>query len=161
MAYEVLGNFYKKLSAELESLETAGNLKIKSVSGSGAFAARNGSQIKLILESLKNGIVQKNQKIPGTVSHFISEIMTNVMCRPEHWLYPAANDFFLRRPFLDVTGDIPMFGNLFYSTKPELFFRERSFALQILAAGISDGDDFQMFQKRNLFSALTSFADSG
>eukprot|EP01127_Copromyxa_protea_P023728 TRINITY_DN9018_c0_g1_i1.p1 TRINITY_DN9018_c0_g1~~TRINITY_DN9018_c0_g1_i1.p1 ORF type:complete len:475 (-),score=117.98 TRINITY_DN9018_c0_g1_i1:22-1446(-) len=83
------------------------------------------------------------------------------MCRPDHWLYNQANEFFLRRPYLDLHGEIPMFHALFNSTKPELYLRERSFALQMLASGISDGDDVLMCQKKNIYSVLTSFADSG
>lgn len=163
-AYEILATFEQKLTAELEaskdSTPVTPVLGRKITAGSGSFGIKNSTQIKLILSSLKNGITQKNQKLPGIISRFVSEVATNVMCRPDHWLYNTTNSFFLRRPYLDIS-DIPMFNELFNSTKADSYLKERSYILQLLASGISDADDVHMCQKKKLFSILTAFADSG
>lgn len=166
-AYDVLASFQKKLTEEVENPEKValgasvlGRKGKQIVGGSGTFAIRNSKQIVMVLDSLKNGITQKNQRVPGVVAHFVSEIATRVICRPEHFLYPTANAFFLRSPYLKF-NEIPMFRTLFYSSKADSFARERSWILQILVSGISDADDLYLCQKKNLFSTLTAFADSG
>lgn len=165
IAYDILAGFSTKLDKELEAAEAGGASVVafrgpKISGGSVNFSIKNGSQIKLVVNSLKNSITQSNQKIPGIITQFVSEMASQVMLRPDHWMYSSANDFFLRKPYLELS-EIPMFHTLFNSAKVDSYLRERSFILQIMAGGILDTDDTQMCQKKKIFASLTAFADSG
>ncbi|CAG8539637.1 7018_t:CDS:2, partial [Racocetra fulgida] len=68
---------------------------------------REKSQILLLLNSLKNSIVDRDnenkplQRIPTIISVFIAHAL-NVFTNPAHFMYPIINKFLLQRPILDL-----------------------------------------------------------
>ncbi|KAJ3116620.1 hypothetical protein HDU96_009175 [Phlyctochytrium bullatum] len=65
---------------------------------------KEGNQILLVLNRLKNTVVDRKRqapRIPSVVGIFIAECL-QIMTKPESPIYPLVNGFFLSRPLLDV-----------------------------------------------------------
>ncbi|CAG8444868.1 16777_t:CDS:10 [Acaulospora colombiana] len=99
---------------------------------------REKKQVLLLLNSLKNSIVERRdgkppQRLPTIITVFFAHAL-NIFTNPAHFMYPLINKFLLQRPLIDLE-DIPMFYSLFHSSSDN-HQKERVWILRLLSAGL-------------------------
>ncbi|CAG8557822.1 4276_t:CDS:2, partial [Dentiscutata heterogama] len=144
-----LGFIVVSLSSTVENVRRAGYYLMDEFYGLLEHAAfREKSQILLLLNSLKNSIVDRDnenkllQRIPTIISVFIAHAL-NIFTNPAHFMYPIINKFLLQRPILDLE-DVPMFYNLFH-TSSKNYQKER---------------DYKIFRRRYVWDVISSYYNS-
>uniref|UniRef100_A0A3B3CZ91 URB1 ribosome biogenesis homolog n=1 Tax=Oryzias melastigma TaxID=30732 RepID=A0A3B3CZ91_ORYME len=137
-AYHVLGSFYHHLE--------------------GARFREKRQQMLYLMDMVKNGIQQQNQKLPFVLTSYIAKVAQQ-MLRPDH-MYVVLNKFLLSQQSLDLKR-VPEFFKLFYSFDLELQHKmEREWILSVLEEGISDGHCFELCNQQGLFQSLLGFSSS-
>ena len=136
LAYGLVGSFYNR----------AENSKM-----------RERHQVLIALTSIRNAIVEENQRISPTLTIFVGRAV-RIALQPRNELYPIINKFLLQRPLLDL-DDVPLFYNLLHSSTPN-FRAERIWMLRFLAAGMRTDSDYALFRRRRVFDLVINFYDS-
>ncbi|CAG8450593.1 16464_t:CDS:10 [Cetraspora pellucida] len=159
-----LGFIVVSLSSTVENVRRAGYYLMDEIYSLLEHAAfREKSQILLLLNSLKNSIVDRDnenkplQRIPTIISVFIAHAL-NVFTNPAHFMYPIINKFLLQRPILDLE-DVPMFYSLFH-TSSKNYQKERVWILRLLSAGLKTHEDYKIFRRRYVWDVISSYYNS-
>ncbi|KAI9140641.1 hypothetical protein BKA69DRAFT_1079017 [Paraphysoderma sedebokerense] len=120
---------------------------------------REKPQIQLLLNSVKNSIADRNtpQRLPSMISTFIAQALS-ILLKPDHLMYSNINRFLLQRPILDLE-DIPMFYSLIHSSSQQ-FSKERLWMMRLLACGLKDSMDLQLYKRRHAWDIICSYFDS-
>ncbi|RVE65079.1 hypothetical protein OJAV_G00132260 [Oryzias javanicus] len=135
-AYHVLGSFYHHLEGA---------------------RFREKRQILYLMDMVKNGVHQQNQKLPFVLTSYVAKVAQQ-MLRPEDHMYVVLNKFLLSQQSLDLKR-VPEFFKLFYSFDLE-HKMEREWILSVLEEGISDGHCFELCSQQGLFQSLLGFSSS-
>ncbi|CAG8755435.1 3222_t:CDS:2, partial [Dentiscutata erythropus] len=159
-----LGFIVVSLSSTVETVRRAGYYLMDEFYGLLEHATfREKSQILLLLNSLKNSIVDRDnenkplQRIPTIISVFIAHAL-NIFTNPAHFMYPIINKFLLQRPILDLE-DVPMFYNLFHASSKN-YQKERVWILRLLSAGLKNHEDYKIFRRRYVWDVISSYYNS-
>lgn len=122
---------------------------------------REKNQVMLLLDTLKNSIVDREDnvapRIPTVITTFVAHALSTLL-RPDHFMYPHVNKFCLQRPTIDME-DIPMFYSLFNSSS-EQHRKERVWMLRLLAASLKTSEDYKLFKRRHVVDLLVAFFNS-
>ncbi|KAF9207962.1 hypothetical protein BGZ49_010158 [Haplosporangium sp. Z 27] len=122
---------------------------------------REKNQLLLLLDSLKNSIVEREDnaapRIPAVITTFVAHALASLL-RPDHFMYPHVNKFCLQRPTIDLE-DIPMFYSMFNSSSDH-HRKERVWMLRLLATSLKTADDYKLFKRRHVVDLLVAFFNS-
>ncbi|KAF9361204.1 hypothetical protein BGX26_005028 [Mortierella sp. AD094] len=123
---------------------------------------REKNQLVLLLDSLKNSIVEREDdiappRIPAVITTFVAHALAGLL-KPDHFIYPHVNKFCLQRPTIDLE-DIPMFYSMFNSSS-EHHRKERVWMLRLLATSLKTADDYKLFKRRHVIDLLVAFFNS-
>ncbi|XP_061538388.1 nucleolar pre-ribosomal-associated protein 1 [Phycodurus eques] len=135
-AYHVLSCFYQHLEAA---------------------RFREKKQLLYLLDTMKNGVRQQNQRLPFVLTTYISKVAQQ-MLKPEDYMYVVLNRFLLSHQSLDLRR-VPEFFKLFYSFDQE-HKTEREWILSVLEEGISDGHCYDVCNQQGIFHSLLGFGSS-
>ncbi|XP_051934296.1 nucleolar pre-ribosomal-associated protein 1 [Hippocampus zosterae] len=132
-AYHVLSCFYQHLEAA---------------------SFRERRQLLYLLDMVKNGVRQQNQRLPFVLTTYLSKV-AQLMLKPEDYMYVVLNRFLLSHQSLDMRR-VPEFFKLFYSFDLE-HKTEREWILSVLEEGISDGHCYDICNQQGIFHSLLGF----
>ncbi|XP_061684450.1 nucleolar pre-ribosomal-associated protein 1 isoform X2 [Syngnathoides biaculeatus] len=118
---------------------------------------REKKQLLYLLDTVKNGVRQENQRIPFVLTTYISKVAQQ-MLKPEDYMYVVLNRFLLSHQSLDLHR-VPEFFKLFYSFDLE-HKTEREWILSVLEGGISDGYCYEVCNQQGIFHSLLGFGSS-
>ncbi|KAM8769351.1 nucleolar pre-ribosomal-associated protein 1 isoform 2-T2 [Acanthopagrus schlegelii] len=118
---------------------------------------REKRQLLYLLDTVKNGIRQPNQRLPFVLTTYVTKVAQQ-MLRPEDHMYLVLNRFLLSHQSLDFRR-VPEFFKLFYGFDLE-HKMEREWILSVLEEGISDGHCFQLCDQQGIFQTLLGFSSS-
>ncbi|XP_054651009.1 nucleolar pre-ribosomal-associated protein 1 [Dunckerocampus dactyliophorus] len=118
---------------------------------------REKKQLLYLLDTVKNGIGEQNQRLPFVLTTYISKVAQQ-MLKPEDHMYVVLNRFLLSHQSLDLRR-VPEFFKLFYGFDLE-HKKEREWILSVLEEGISDGHCFQLCNQQGIFLSLLGFSSS-
>ncbi|KAF7653300.1 hypothetical protein LDENG_00084810 [Lucifuga dentata] len=135
-AYHVLSCFYQHLEAA---------------------RFREKTQLLYLLDMVKNGVRQQNQRLPFVTTTYISKVAQQ-MLRPEDHMYVVLNKFLLSHQSLDFRR-VPEFFKLFYGFDLE-HKTEREWILSVLEEGLTDQYSYELCLQQGVFQSLLSFSSS-
>ncbi|KAM9358652.1 nucleolar pre-ribosomal-associated protein 1 [Symphorus nematophorus] len=135
-AYHVLSSFYQHLEGA---------------------RIREKRQLLYLMDMVKNGIRQQNQRLPFVLTTYISKVAQQ-MLKPEDHMYVVLNRFLLSHQSLDFRK-VPDFFKLFYGFDLE-HKMEREWILSVLEEGISDGHCYELCDQQGIFQTLLGFSSS-
>lgn len=118
------------------------------------------SQINLVLDSLRRtvGIESGNRpRMQRMTSFFISQSLSSIT-KPESFMYKPLNNFFLRRPIIDL-GRIQIFNEIIVAASDDSR-QQRLWIFHILSCGLSCIDDYENYAKKNILNTFISAYDS-
>uniref|UniRef100_A0A671V9A0 URB1 ribosome biogenesis homolog n=1 Tax=Sparus aurata TaxID=8175 RepID=A0A671V9A0_SPAAU len=118
---------------------------------------REKRQLLYLLDTVKNGIRQPNQRLPFVLTTYVTKVAQQ-MLRPEDHMYVVLNRFLLSHQSLDFRR-VPEFFKLFYGFDLE-HKMEREWILSVLEEGISDGHCFELCDQQGIFQTLLGFSSS-
>ncbi|KAM3616229.1 uncharacterized protein V6R79_014656 [Siganus canaliculatus] len=118
---------------------------------------REKRQLLYLLDTVKNGVRQANQRIPFVLTTYITKVAQQ-MLRPEDHMYLVLNRFLLSHQSLDFRR-VPEFFKLFYGFDLE-HKTEREWILNVLEEGISDGHCYELCVQQGIFQSLLGFVSS-
>ncbi|XP_032363230.1 nucleolar pre-ribosomal-associated protein 1 [Etheostoma spectabile] len=118
---------------------------------------REKRQLLYLMDTVKNGIRQPNQKLPFLQTTYIAKVAQQ-MLKPEDHMYMVLNRFLLSHQSLDFRR-VPEFFKLFYGFDLE-HKMEREWILSVLEEGISDGHCYELCEQQGIFQTLLGFGSS-
>uniref|UniRef100_A0A3P8SU82 URB1 ribosome biogenesis homolog n=1 Tax=Amphiprion percula TaxID=161767 RepID=A0A3P8SU82_AMPPE len=118
---------------------------------------REKRQLLYLMDIVKNGIRQQNQRLPFVLTTYITKAAQQ-MLKPEDHMYVVLNRFLLSHQSLDFRR-VPEFFKLFYGFDLE-HKMEREWILTVLEEGISDGYCYQLCNQQGIFQILLGFSSS-
>ncbi|KAI3354092.1 hypothetical protein L3Q82_018642 [Scortum barcoo] len=118
---------------------------------------REKRQLLYLMDTVKNGVRQQNQRLPFVLTNYISKVAQQ-MLKPEDHMYVVLNRFLLSHQSLDFRR-VPEFFKLFYGFDLE-HKMEREWILSVLEEGISDGHCFELCDQQGIFQTLLGFSSS-
>uniref|UniRef100_A0A8C9ZT80 URB1 ribosome biogenesis homolog n=1 Tax=Sander lucioperca TaxID=283035 RepID=A0A8C9ZT80_SANLU len=118
---------------------------------------REKRQLLYLMDTVKNGIRQPNQKLPFLLTTYITKVAQQ-MLKPEDHMYMVLNRFLLSHQSLDFRR-VPEFFKLFYGFDLE-HKMEREWILSVLEEGISDGHCYELCEQQGIFQTLLGFGSS-
>ncbi|TDH14693.1 hypothetical protein EPR50_G00022920 [Perca flavescens] len=118
---------------------------------------REKRQLLYLMDTVKNGIRQPNQKLPFLLTTYIAKVAQQ-MLKPEDHMYMVLNRFLLSHQSLDFQR-VPEFFRLFYGFDLE-HKMEREWILSVLEEGISDGHCYELCEQQGIFQTLLGFGSS-
>ncbi|XP_031719530.1 nucleolar pre-ribosomal-associated protein 1 isoform X1 [Anarrhichthys ocellatus] len=118
---------------------------------------REKRQLLYLMDTVKNGIRQQNQRLPFVLTSYIAKVAQQ-MLRPEDHMYMVLNRFLLSHQSLDFRR-VPEFFKLFYGFDLE-HKMEREWILSVLEEGISDGHCYELCEQQGIFQTLLGFSSS-
>ncbi|KAM9852858.1 nucleolar pre-ribosomal-associated protein 1 [Aulostomus maculatus] len=118
---------------------------------------REKKQLLYLMDIMKNGIRQQNQRVPFVLTTYITKVAQQ-MLKPEDHMYVVLNRFLLSHQSLDIRR-VPEFFKLFYSFDLEHKV-EREWILSVLEEGISDGHCYELCNQQGIFQSLLCFSSS-
>uniref|UniRef100_A0A3B4ZN57 URB1 ribosome biogenesis homolog n=1 Tax=Stegastes partitus TaxID=144197 RepID=A0A3B4ZN57_9TELE len=118
---------------------------------------REKRQLLYLMDTVKNGIRQQNQRLPFVLTTYISKAAQQ-MLKPEDHMYVVLNRFLLSHQSLDFRR-VPEFFKLFYGFDLE-HKMEREWILSVLEEGIRDGHCYQLCNQQGIFQILLGFSSS-
>ncbi|XP_023118676.2 nucleolar pre-ribosomal-associated protein 1 isoform X2 [Amphiprion ocellaris] len=118
---------------------------------------REKRQLLYLMDIVKNGIRQQNQRLPFVLTTYITKAAQQ-MLKPEDHMYVVLNRFLLSHQSLDFRR-VPEFFKLFYGFDLE-HKMEREWILTVLEEGISDGHCYQLCNQQGIFQILLGFSSS-
>ncbi|XP_040902942.1 nucleolar pre-ribosomal-associated protein 1 [Toxotes jaculatrix] len=118
---------------------------------------REKRQLLYLMDTVKNGIRQQNQRLPFVLTTYIMKVAQQ-MLKPEDHMYVVLNRFLLSHQSLDFRR-VPEFFKLFYGFDLEHKL-EREWILSVLEEGISDGHCFELCDQQGIFQSLLGFGSS-
>ena len=114
-------------------------------------------QILVLMNLLRNSIVQENQCISAVIGTFFCKSLI-ILLHPDHYLYKNINKFLLHRPVIDL-DDIPMFFDIMNIITDENQYQKRNWMLDNLNQSLHRYRDYKLFKRRNVIGILTSLFD--
>ncbi|XP_028275754.1 nucleolar pre-ribosomal-associated protein 1 isoform X2 [Parambassis ranga] len=118
---------------------------------------REKRQLLYLMDTVKNGITQQNQRLPFVLTTYICKVAQQ-MLKPEDHMYVVLNRFLLSHQSLDFRR-VPEFFKLFYGFDLEHKI-EREWILNVLEEGISDGHCYELCNQQGIFQILLGFSSS-
>ncbi|KAM7399033.1 hypothetical protein PAMP_018327 [Pampus punctatissimus] len=118
---------------------------------------REKKQLQYLMDIMKNGIRQQNQRLPFVLTTYITKVAQQ-MLKPEDHMYVVLNRFLLSHQSLDFRR-VPEFFKLFYGFDLE-HKMEREWILSVLEEGISDGHSYELCNQQGIFQSLLGFSSS-
>ncbi|XP_035536073.1 nucleolar pre-ribosomal-associated protein 1 [Morone saxatilis] len=118
---------------------------------------REKRQLLYLMDTVKNGIRQQNQRLPFVLTTYITKVAQQ-MLKPEDHMYVVLNRFLLSHQSLDFRR-VPEFFKLFYGFDLEQKM-EREWILSVLEEGISDGHCYELCEQQGIFQTLLGFSSS-
>ncbi|XP_070685256.1 nucleolar pre-ribosomal-associated protein 1 [Pempheris klunzingeri] len=118
---------------------------------------REKRQLLYLMDTVKNGIRQQNQRLPFVLTTYISKVAQQ-MLKPEDHMYVVLNRFLLSHQSLDFRR-VPEFFKLFYGFNLE-HKMEREWILSVLEEGLSDRHCYQLCEQQGIFQTLLGFSSS-
>ncbi|XP_059187700.1 nucleolar pre-ribosomal-associated protein 1 isoform X2 [Centropristis striata] len=118
---------------------------------------REKRQLLYLMDTVKNGIQQQNQRLPFVLTTYIAKVAQQ-MLKPEDHMYVVLNRFLLSHQSLDFRR-VPEFFKLFYGFDLE-HKMEREWILSVLEEGISDGHCYELCEQQGIFQTLLCFSSS-
>ncbi|XP_076592199.1 nucleolar pre-ribosomal-associated protein 1 [Chaetodon auriga] len=118
---------------------------------------REKRQLLYLMDMVKNGIRQQNQRLPFVLTTYITKVAQQ-MLKPEDHMYVVLNRFLLSHQSLDFRR-VPEFFKLFYGFDLE-HKMEREWILSVLEDGISDGHCYELCDQQGIFQTLLGFSSS-
>uniref|UniRef100_A0A8C2ZSQ5 URB1 ribosome biogenesis homolog n=1 Tax=Cyclopterus lumpus TaxID=8103 RepID=A0A8C2ZSQ5_CYCLU len=118
---------------------------------------REKRQLLYLMDTVKNGIRQPNQRLPFVLTTYIAKVAQQ-MLKPEEHMYMVLNRFLLSHQSLDFRR-VPEFFKLFYGFDLE-HKREREWILSVLEEGISDEHCYELCEQQGIFQTLLGFSSS-
>ncbi|GLD53499.1 nucleolar pre-ribosomal-associated protein 1 [Lates japonicus] len=118
---------------------------------------REKRQLLYLMDTVKNGIRQQNQRLPFVLTTYITKVAQQ-MLKPEDHMYVVLNRFLLSHQSLDFRR-VPEFFKLFYGFDLE-HKMEREWILSVLEEGISDGHCYELCNQQSIFQSLLGFSSS-
>ncbi|XP_041796305.1 nucleolar pre-ribosomal-associated protein 1 isoform X2 [Chelmon rostratus] len=118
---------------------------------------REKRQLLYLMDTMKNGIRQQNQRLPFVLTTYITKVAQQ-MLKPEDHMYVVLNRFLLSHQSLDFRR-VPEFFKLFYGFDLEQKM-EREWILSVLEDGISDGHCYELCDHQGIFQTLLGFSSS-
>ncbi|KAL7400418.1 hypothetical protein ABVT39_012092 [Epinephelus coioides] len=118
---------------------------------------REKRQLLYLMDTVKNGIRQQNQRLPFVLTTYIAKVAQQ-MLKPEDHMYVVLNRFLLSHQSLDFRR-VPEFFKLFYGFDLE-HKMEREWILSVLEEGISDGHCYELCEQQGIFQTLLGFSSS-
>uniref|UniRef100_A0A7N6A9G1 URB1 ribosome biogenesis homolog n=1 Tax=Anabas testudineus TaxID=64144 RepID=A0A7N6A9G1_ANATE len=118
---------------------------------------REKRQLLYLMDTVKNGIRQKNQRLPFVLTTYITKVAQQ-MLKPEDHMYVVLNRFLLSHQSLDFRR-VPEFFKLFYGFDLEHKI-EREWILNVLQEGISDRHCYDLCDQQGIFQSLLGFSSS-
>uniref|UniRef100_A0A4W6E3K8 URB1 ribosome biogenesis homolog n=1 Tax=Lates calcarifer TaxID=8187 RepID=A0A4W6E3K8_LATCA len=118
---------------------------------------REKRQLLYLMDTVKNGIRQQNQRLPFILTTYITKVAQQ-MLKPEDHMYVVLNRFLLSHQSLDFRR-VPEFFKLFYGFDLE-HKMEREWILSVLEEGISDGHCYELCDQQSIFQSLLGFSSS-
>ncbi|XP_039986899.1 nucleolar pre-ribosomal-associated protein 1 [Xiphias gladius] len=118
---------------------------------------REKRQLLYLMDTVKNGIRQQNQRLPFVLTTYIAKAAQQ-MLKPEDHMYVVLNRFLLSHQSLDFRR-VPEFFRLFYGFDLE-HKMEREWILSVLEEGISDGHCYDLCNQQGIFQSLLGFSSS-
>ncbi|KAM6946090.1 nucleolar pre-ribosomal-associated protein 1 [Aplochiton taeniatus] len=135
-SYQVLGSYYQHLEAA---------------------RFREKKQLLYLLDTVKNGIRQKNLRLPFVLTTYIAKVAQQ-MLKPEDHMYVVVNRFLLSHQSLDFNR-VPEFFKLFYSHDMENKV-EREWILSVLEEGLTGRYCYELCDQQGIFQTLLCFSSS-
>ncbi|XP_029027923.2 nucleolar pre-ribosomal-associated protein 1 [Betta splendens] len=118
---------------------------------------REKRQLIYLMDTVKNGIRQQNQRLPFVLTTYLSKVAQQ-MLRPEDHMYIVLNRFLLSQQSLDFRR-VPEFFKLFCGFDLEHKL-EREWILGVLEEGISDGHCYDLCEQQGIFQKLMGYSCS-
>ncbi|XP_044210403.1 nucleolar pre-ribosomal-associated protein 1 isoform X1 [Thunnus albacares] len=118
---------------------------------------REKKQLQYLMDTMKNGIRQQNQRLPFVLTTYITKVAQQ-MLKPEDHMYVVLNRFLLSHQSLDFRR-VPEFFKLFYGFDLE-HKMEREWILNVLEEGLSDGHCYELCNQQGIFQSLLGFSSS-
>ncbi|TRY85158.1 hypothetical protein DNTS_006350 [Danionella cerebrum] len=119
---------------------------------------REKKQLQYLLDTVKNGIVKLNARVPFVHAIYIAKAAQQIF-RPEDHMYMAMSKFLLGIRFLDLRR-VPDFFRLFYSCDLQ-YRQERSWILSVVEDGIGEQrGSFELCEAQNIFQTLLAFGNT-
>uniref|UniRef100_A0A8C4IF92 Nucleolar pre-ribosomal-associated protein 1 n=1 Tax=Dicentrarchus labrax TaxID=13489 RepID=A0A8C4IF92_DICLA len=118
---------------------------------------REKRQLLYLMDTVKNGIRQQNQRLPFVLTTYITKVAQQ-MLKPEDHMYVVLNRFLLSHQSLDFRR-VPEFFKLFYGFDLDQKM-EREWILSVLEEGISDGHCYELCEQQGIFQTLLGFSSS-
>ncbi|XP_035477550.2 nucleolar pre-ribosomal-associated protein 1 isoform X1 [Scophthalmus maximus] len=118
---------------------------------------REKRQLLYLMDTVKNGIQQHNQRLSFVMTTYISKVAQQ-MLKPEDHMYVVLNRFLLSHQSLDFRR-VPEFFKLFYGFDME-HKMEREWILSVLEEGIGDGHCYELCERQGIFQSLLGFSSS-
>uniref|UniRef100_A0A8C9ZSW6 URB1 ribosome biogenesis homolog n=1 Tax=Sander lucioperca TaxID=283035 RepID=A0A8C9ZSW6_SANLU len=112
---------------------------------------REKRQLLYLMDTVKNGIRQPNQKLPFLLTTYITKVAQQ-MLKPEDHMYMVLNRFLLSHQSLDFRRY-----DCFFSLQHKM---EREWILSVLEEGISDGHCYELCEQQGIFQTLLGFGSS-
>ncbi|CAL8363906.1 unnamed protein product [Merluccius merluccius] len=114
-------------------------------------------QLLYLMEMMKNGIRQKNVRLPFILTTYLSKVAQQ-MLKPEDHMYVVLNKFLLSHQTLDFRR-VPDFFKLFHSSDLE-HKQEREWCLRVLAEGLRGPYSYQLCSQQGIFLGLLAYSSS-
>ncbi|XP_029923746.1 nucleolar pre-ribosomal-associated protein 1 isoform X2 [Myripristis murdjan] len=118
---------------------------------------REKRQLLYLMDMVKNGIRQQNQRLPFVLTTYISKVAQQ-MLKPEEHMYVVINKFLLSHQSLDLRR-VPEFFKLFYGFDLE-HKMEREWILSVLREGVADQYSYELCNQQGIFHSLLGFGCS-
>ncbi|XP_065816652.1 nucleolar pre-ribosomal-associated protein 1 isoform X2 [Labrus bergylta] len=118
---------------------------------------REKRQLLYLMDTVKNGIRQQNQRLPFVLTSYITKVAQQ-MLKPEDHMYVVLNRFLLSHQSLDFRK-VPEFFKLFYGFDLE-HKTEREWILSVLEEGLSDAQCYELCNQQGIFQTLLGFSSS-
>uniref|UniRef100_A0A8C5F3U5 Nucleolar pre-ribosomal-associated protein 1 n=1 Tax=Gadus morhua TaxID=8049 RepID=A0A8C5F3U5_GADMO len=114
-------------------------------------------QLLYLMEMMKNGIRQKNVRLPFIMTTYLSKVAQQ-MLKPEDHMYVVLNKFLLSHQSLDFRR-VPDFFKLFHSSDTE-HKQEREWCLGLLEEGLRDRYCYELCSQQGIFLGLLAYSSS-
>ncbi|XP_030601182.1 nucleolar pre-ribosomal-associated protein 1 [Archocentrus centrarchus] len=118
---------------------------------------REKRQLLYLMDVVKNGIQQQNQRLPFVMTTYIAKAAQQ-MLKPEDHMYVVLNRFLLSHQSLHFRR-VPEFFKLFYSFDLEHKV-EREWILTVLEQGMNDGHCYDLCNQQGIFQILLGYSSS-
>ncbi|XP_056466290.1 nucleolar pre-ribosomal-associated protein 1 [Gadus chalcogrammus] len=114
-------------------------------------------QLLYLMDMMKNGIRQKNGRLPFVMTTYLSKVAQQ-MLKPEDHMYVVLNKFLLSHQSLDFRR-VPDFFKLFHSSDTE-HKQEREWCLGLLEEGLRDRYCYELCSQQGIFLGLLAYSSS-